>query len=224
MRVGFVVNDIKTEEAGYTTTRLGVALTNRGHEAWIISVGDLAYDPDELVRADASKVPKARYKDGIAYMRDLHGKNVIRERVTVDHLDVLFLRNVPSDEKGKREWAKTAALDFGRVAMRHGVIVLNDPNGLAKAENKMYFQLFPEEVRPTTLISRDRKLIREFVNDQGRAVHQTLARFGRGERFSRSVRSTPQPEPDDRRGRPRRLHHRPGVPSEGRKTAIPASS
>ncbi|MDH4276582.1 MAG: glutathione synthetase [Acidimicrobiia bacterium] len=174
MRVGFVVNDIKTEEAGYTTTRLGVALTNRGHEAWTINVGDLAYDPDELVRADASKVPKARYKDGIAYMRDLHGKNVIRERVTVDHLDVLFLRNVPSDEKGKREWAKTAALDFGRVAMRHGVIVLNDPNGLAKAENKMYFQLFPEEVRPTTLISRDRKLIREFVNDQGRAVIKPL--------------------------------------------------
>lgn len=174
MRIGFVVNDIKTEETGYTTTRLGVALTNRGHEAWVISVGDLAYDPDELVRADATRVPKSRYKDGVAYMRDLHGKNAIRERVTVDDLDVLFLRNVPSDEKGKREWAKSAALDFGRVAMRHGVIVLNDPNGLAKAENKMYFQHFPEEVRPTTLISRDRKLIREFVNDQGRAVLKPL--------------------------------------------------
>lgn len=174
MRVGFVVNDIRTEEAGYTTTRLGVALTNRGHEAWVISVGDLAYDPDELVRAEATRVPKARYKDGVAYMRDLHGKTAIRERVTVDELDVLFLRNVPSDEKGKREWAKSAAVDFGRVAMRHGVIVLNDPNGLAKAENKMYFQLFPEEVRPATLISRDHKLIREFVADRGRAVLKPL--------------------------------------------------
>lgn len=174
MRIGFVVNDIKTEEAGYTTTRLGVAATNRGHEAWVISVGDLAYDPDELVRAKATRVPKARYKDGVGYVRDLHGKNAVVERVTVDDLDVLFLRNVPSDEKGKREWAKSAAVDFGRVAMRHGVIVLNDPNGLAKAENKMYFQLFPEEVRPTTLISRDRSLIREFVEDQGRAVLKPL--------------------------------------------------
>ena len=174
MRVGFVVNDVKTEEPGYTTTRLGVALTNRGHEAWVISVGDLALDPDELVRAGASRVPKARYRDGVGYMRDLLGKAAIRERITVDDLDVLFLRNVPSDEKGKREWAKTAALDFGRVAMRHGVIVLNDPNGLAKAENKMYFQLFPEEVRPTTLISRDRALIREFVSDHGRAVLKPL--------------------------------------------------
>ncbi len=64
MRIGFVVNDVMTEEAGFTTTRLGVAATNRGHEAWTISVGDLAYDPDELVRAQARSVPKKRYKDG----------------------------------------------------------------------------------------------------------------------------------------------------------------
>ncbi len=56
LRIAFVVNDIETEEAGYTTTRLGVAAINRGHEAWTISVGDLAYDPDELVRARATRV------------------------------------------------------------------------------------------------------------------------------------------------------------------------
>ncbi len=178
MRIGFVVNDVMTEEAGFTTTRLGVAATNRGHEAWTISVGDLAYDPDELVRARARSVPKKRYKDGIGYLRDLQGKAAVSERVTVDEMDVLFLRNVPSDEKGKREWAKSAAIDFGRVAMRHGVIVLNDPNGLAKAENKMYFQLFPEEVRPTTLITRDRQHIKDFVMSEGRAVIKPLQGSG----------------------------------------------
>ena len=174
MKIGFVVNDIRTEEAGFTTTRLCVAATNRGHEAWTINVGDLAYDPDERVRARAKRPQKARYKDGVGYLRDLHSKAAISDRVTVDDLDVLFLRNVPSDEKGKREWAKSAAVDFGRVAMRHGVIVLNDPNGLAKAENKMYFQLFPEEVRPTTLITRDRDDIKDFVNSEGRAVIKPL--------------------------------------------------
>ena len=54
---------------------------------------------------------------------------------------------------------------FGRVAMRHGVIVLNDPDGLAQAANKMYFQLFPEEVRPTTLITRDRDRSKAFVDE-----------------------------------------------------------
>ena len=47
MRIAFVVNDIATEEAGYTTTRLGVSAINRGYEVWNIGVGDLAYDPDE---------------------------------------------------------------------------------------------------------------------------------------------------------------------------------
>ncbi len=51
--------------------------------------------------------------------------------------------------------------------MRHGVIVLNDPNGLAKAMNKMYFQLFPEQVRPRTLITRDREEIRKFAMEEG---------------------------------------------------------
>jgi glutathione synthase len=45
--------------------------------------------------------------------------------------------------------------------------VLNDPNGLAKALNKMYFQLFPEEVRPTTIITRDREEIKDFAKEQG---------------------------------------------------------
>ena len=43
---------------------------------------------------------------------------------------------------------------FGQMAARRGVIVLNDPVGLAKALNKLYFQLFPSEVRPKTLITR----------------------------------------------------------------------
>jgi glutathione synthase len=63
--------------------------------------------------------------------------------------------------------------------MRHGVIVLNDPNGLAKAMDKMYFQLFPEEVRPATLITMDRQEIKAFVEAQnGTAVLKPLQGSG----------------------------------------------
>lgn len=178
MRLAFVVNDIDTEEPGYTTTRLGLSAVNRGDEVWVIGVGDLAYDPDELVRARARRVPRNRYKTGQAYLRDLRGAKAIQERITVDDLDVLMLRNDPSTEKGRREWARTAAVDFGRVAMRHGVIVLNDPNGLGKAQNKMYFQTFPEEVRPATLITRDRGEVKSFVKDRGKAVLKPLQGSG----------------------------------------------
>jgi glutathione synthase len=47
------------------------------------------------------------------------------------------------------------------------VIVVNDPNGLAKAASKMYFQLFPQEVRPRTLITRDSGEIKAFAKEQG---------------------------------------------------------
>ena len=52
-----------------------------------------------------------------------------------------LLRSNPSVQSA---WAQSAGIHFGRLAMRHGVIVLNDPNGLAKAMNKLYLQTFPE--------------------------------------------------------------------------------
>lgn len=167
MRIGLVVNDIATEETGYTTTRLAMAAINRGHEAWVIGLADFAYDPDEKIHARARMAPRKHYKHTETYLKDLQGKTARQERITVDNLDVLLLRSDPSRETGSRVWAQSAGIIFGRVAMRHGVIVLNDPNGLAKAMNKMYFQLFPEEVRPRTLITRDRDEIKQFVDKQG---------------------------------------------------------
>lgn len=167
MRIGFVVNDIKTEEPGYTTTRLAMAAINRGHEAWVIGAGDFAYDVDEKIHARARSTPKPQYKSSELYLKDLQGKNAKKERVTVDDLDILMLRSDPSTDTGLRSWAQQTGIIFGRAAMRHGVIVLNDPNGLAKAMNKMYFQLFPEEVRPKTLITRDRTEIKNFAKEMG---------------------------------------------------------
>jgi glutathione synthase len=62
--------------------------------------------------------------------------------------------------------------------MQKGVIVLSDPNGLAKAASKMYFQLFPEEVRPHTLITRDHTEIKAFARDQGTIVIKPLQGSG----------------------------------------------
>ena len=170
MKIGFMVNDIKTEEPGYTTTRLAMAAINRGHEAWVMGAGDFAYDIDEKIHARARSAPKSNYKSSDSYLADLQGKKATIERITVDDLDILMLRNDPSTDMGLRAWAQTSGIIFGRAAMRHGVIVLNDPNGLAKAMNKMYFQLFPEQVRPRTLITRDRDEIKKFAKAEGENI------------------------------------------------------
>ncbi|HET6352262.1 MAG TPA: glutathione synthetase [Coriobacteriia bacterium] len=178
MKIGFVVNDIATETAGYTTTRMAVAAINRGHEAWVMTPGDFAYDPDEKVKARAVHAPGTKYTTGASYLSGLRGKNAKTRRITVDDLDVLMLRSDPAQDV-EEPWRQKAGIDFGRLAMRNGVVVLNDPNGLGKAATKMYFQQFPEEVRPRTLITRDRDEIKEFVkNEGGRAVLKPLEGSG----------------------------------------------
>ncbi|MCB9078882.1 MAG: glutathione synthase [Anaerolineaceae bacterium] len=166
MRIGFVVNDIMTETKGYTTTRLGMTAINMGHEAWVMGVADFLYAPDGSIQARARSATAKKYTTGEGYLRDLQGSKAKQSRIKVDDLDVLLLRNDPAEDV-RRPWAQSAGIIFGRMAMRHGVIVLNDPNGLAKAQNKMYFQSFPESVRPKTLITRDRKEIREFAKEMG---------------------------------------------------------
>ena len=170
MKLGILVNDIKTEEPGYTTTRLAMAAINRGHQVWVMGAGDLAYDPDELIRARVRSAPRSVYKSSDTYLNDLQGRRAKQERITVDDLDVLMLRNDPSADLTQRTWAQAVGTIFGRVAMRHGVIVLNDPNGLSQAMNKMYFQLYPEEVRPRTIITRERSEIRTFWEEQERKI------------------------------------------------------
>ena len=167
MKLGFVVNDVKTEEAGYTTIRLAMAAVNRGHSVWIIGAGDFVYDLDEKICAHAQAIPQKKYKLSDRLIKDIQTQKAPVEKITVDDLDILMLRSDPAEDAGLRSWAQSSGIIFGRVAMRNGVIVLNDPNGLSKAMNKMYFQLFPEEVRPRTLITRNRDEIKEFAKQEG---------------------------------------------------------
>ena len=122
-----MVNDINTEEPGYTTSRLGMAGINRGHEVWVMGAGDFAYDKDDIVRARARSVPKKKYKSSNTYTADLQGSKAVQERISVDDLDVLLLRSDPSTDTGFRSWAQSSGIIFGRAAMRRGVVVLNPP-------------------------------------------------------------------------------------------------
>ncbi|MER2998417.1 glutathione synthetase [Pontibacter populi] len=167
MNIGFVVNDVNTEKASYTTIFLAQRMHNLGHNVYLMGVGDLAYYPDGYMGATATQADrKHKYKSPATYLEALHGDKAIKVRVTAPDLDVLMLRNDPSSEGEGRSWAQNAGIIFGQLALRHGVIVLNDPTSLSDAVNKMYFQHFPEAVRPRTLITRDKEEIKEFFNEQ----------------------------------------------------------
>ncbi|GAB3194942.1 glutathione synthase [Pontibacter aydingkolensis] len=167
MTVGFVVNNIETEKAVYTTIFLAQRLHNAGHTVYLMGVGDLAYYPDGYMGANALCADQNhKYKSPSTYIDYIHSDKAQRVKVTARELDVLMLRNDPSSEPEGRSWAQNAGIIFGQLAMRHGVIVLNDPTSLSDAVNKMYFQHFPEAVRPRTLITRDKEEIKQFFNEQ----------------------------------------------------------
>jgi len=178
MKIGFLVNDVLTEKAGYTTTRLAMEAVNQGHETWMMGIGDLAYDNDERIRARAVGVSRMKYKSTQTFLNELQGEKAVKKRITIDDLDVLMLRNVPSDDAINRPWAVNVALEYGRVARMHGVLVVNDPVGLSTASSKMYFQFFPAEVRPRTLITRDRAEIKAFAKKEKTVVLKPLQGSG----------------------------------------------
>ncbi len=179
MKIGFVVNDVMTEDHRYTTTHLGLAALRRGHEVWTMGVADFICDVDGGISATARTADAKRYKSTETYLRALQEDGAETERIEVDELDILMLRNDPADDGGERPWAQMSGILFGQLAVRRGVIVLNDPFSLANAANKTYFQQFPESARPTTLITRDPDEVREFVDSHaGKVVIKPLQGSG----------------------------------------------
>ncbi len=170
MKIGFVVNDLTTEISQYSTTLLACAASNMGHQVWYISIGDFAYDPDENIHAHARRAAEAEYADSAEYLSAVQGNQAISRYININHLDALLLRNNPADDALTRPWARQAGINFGRFAAKSGVLVLNDPEGLSNASNKLYLQQFPGSVRPRCLISRDRSQIEAFAKSEGGTI------------------------------------------------------
>lgn len=179
MRLGLVINDIATEQAGYTTVRLAIAAAQRGHEVWMIGAADLGYEPDGAVQAIGVSPSKRRYESGEDLLEELRAQAKERRVVSFDGMDVLMLRNDPAADLGDRTWAQTSPILFGQLAAERGTLVVNDPEHLALAINKTYFQHFPESVRPAARISREVDTIKRFIEERdGRAVIKPLQGSG----------------------------------------------
>ncbi len=168
MRIGIIVNDLFSENAGYATTHLAMAATNMGHEVWYIDVAAFALRPDDHTYAHAHRVPARRHRSGQAFLNDVwkQARNNSTE-IDLHELDVLLPRNDPSVDALSRPWARNAAINFSRLAMRAGVLVLNDPDGLELGMTKLYMEFFPRAIRPRTLVTRDKSEAKDFIAAEG---------------------------------------------------------
>jgi glutathione synthase len=170
MKLAFIVNDINTEQPGYTTTHLALATSRLGHEVWYISISDFCYDLDENIHAKATRVSKSSHRIVRTYLQDLWSKDAISEYIDMSELDIIMLRNDPAEDVIHRPWARLAGVNFARFAAQNGVLVVNDPDGLSQAVNKLYLQRFPAEVRPQAIICRDVERLKEFCKEMGGTI------------------------------------------------------
>ena len=166
MRIAFFVNSIEDEYPHYTTTVLAFAALSRGHEICYITPGDFVLRPDDTLMVSALELPNPAYKKLETLHKDLHGDKTKVATIDVREKDIIFLRSDPSQDAVERPWAAHVGAMFGRLAVERGVLVVNDPGGLTVAQNKLYFQDFPEAVRPSTLISKNIDEIRAFIEEQ----------------------------------------------------------
>ena len=162
MLIAFFINDLDREHPGYTTTVLAHQAAERGHRVCYLTPSDFILRPDDSLSAHARFLPKRKYKDRKDFFDTLNSAKSKIEPVDMAEVDVLMLRNDPSIDS-ETPWAMEAGILFGREAAKRGVIVLNDPDSLGRAINKLYFQSFPVEARAETLITRHEADIKAFA-------------------------------------------------------------
>lgn len=170
MKIGVLVNDVARETSSYTTVALLRAARRHAHRVFVIGTDDFVYEAGHVCAwareaPDAGDSPEAF----LASLRDSP-----RGRMMVDELDVLLLRNNPYDDLEERPWAAQAGLVFGDEAKRHGVLVLNDPAGLAHALNKLYLERFPAALRPASVVTRHPDDVRAFAAAHGTIIVKPL--------------------------------------------------
>lgn len=170
MLIAFFVNDMAREFAGYTTTVLAHQAAVRGHNVCYVTPSDFVLAPDDHLHVHGRFMPKRKYKNRVEFFSVLEEVGEKTRQIDMSEVDVLMLRNDPSLDTQAMPWAAEAGILFGREAAKRGVIVLNDPDSLSRAINKLYFQSFPPEVRAETLITRHEADIKAFAKAHGNNI------------------------------------------------------
>jgi len=163
--IAFFVNDIEREYENYTTTTLAHAASRRGHQVCYVTPSDFVLNSDDTLSVHGRFLPDRKFKERGTFFRALKSATECKiQKLDASEIDVLMLRNDPSIDF-ERPWAMEAGVLFGREAAKRGVIVLNDPDSLGRAVNKLYFQSFPPAARAPTLITKHASDIKAFATE-----------------------------------------------------------
>lgn len=167
VRLCFWVNDPYEILNSQTTAMLIRAAVRAGHEVSVAGVGELSRAASGDIVGSLVPVPAACGTPPCAGEAQLGEqlRAVGAKRASLQSVQAVMFRTNPARDP-LRAHDHRAALSFARVLQARGVVVLNDPNGLQRAADKLYLSHLPANVTPPTLMSRRAQELLEFVQAQ----------------------------------------------------------
>lgn len=171
MKICFVISDIKTETCGTTVVILKKA-HERGHEVYVMSVGDFIFNRDEDISLRCKKIPTSLKGETVEeFWEQVQDDKLKAKKMPSTDMDILFLRNNPTEETSDRHWAEHSGIAFARMIQQSGVLVLNDAFAMSHAFiDKLYFEELPAEIKPNSLITRNVDDLMKFWEDNGKKM------------------------------------------------------
>jgi len=171
MDICFVISDIATEPVG-TSVVLMKKVHERGHRLFVMGVGDFVFHHDAPMSLRCQQVKKnLEYKNAEEFWSQVKEDTRKRKVITSGDLDVLFLRNNPTEEADDRHWAEHSGIAFARMIQQEGVLVLNDAFAMSHAFiDKLYFEELPSSIKPDSLITRNMDDLMKFWEDVGKKM------------------------------------------------------
>jgi len=165
MKIAFLINQTHKEEEKFTTTILALKALERGHTVMYIGLADFVYEDEQRVLAHCRIVePEQQIDTGDKLMK--HLKDAKKTLVDLSTVEVLWLRFDPTLDMINRPWAAASGIQFAQLVKKNGGFVINDPDNLVQANNKLYLENFPKAVRPKTMVTRNHEDILRFLEEQ----------------------------------------------------------
>lgn len=170
MKFAFIIDPIQKLDPGHdTSVALMEAAQKLGHEVWITEAKWLsvaagrAWAELKPVQLQPVQLVEGHWVAAIDWF-----KLGERQLLSLDEMDAVFMRTDPPVTIPYLY--ATYILDYVDPTK---TLVVNSPQGLRAANEKMYALQFTDAI-PTTIVSQDKQVIRQFVEQQGAAVIKPL--------------------------------------------------
>ncbi len=170
MKLAFIIDPIQNLDPTHdTSVAMMEAACILGHEVWITQTSGLsvidstAWANLQRVEIIPVELTDAGYKAGSPWYKLSEKTNC-----SLETMDAVFMRTDPP--VNDIYLYATYILDY--IDARK-TLVVNSPKGIRDANEKMYALQFTQAI-PETIVSADRHLIRQFVEDKGAAILKPL--------------------------------------------------